>query len=129
MQDTRPGRPRVRIALVSGAAIMSLTLATALVLWLGSVLPLFFVDQNIDDYRGAKEMDVLGVIGEMYESRQDGLGTYRVTAWEVTSVEKCRTRRPRPYAVRLELYTLFGVPYGETGLPCGPPGSAGGSRS
>ena len=109
--------------------IVFLTLAAALVLWLGSVLPLFFVDQNIDDYRGAKEMAVLRVIGEMYESRQNDLGTYRVTAWEVTSVEKCRTRCPRPYAVRLELYTLFGVPYGETGLPCGPPGPADGARS
>lgn len=115
----------IRAALVSGVMVFSIC-ATSLVLLLGYFLSLSFVDMNYDDYRGAERQAVIDAVNGMHRREQDGLGTYRVTTWRVTSVEKCRTGCPRPYAVELELFTLFGIPYGKTGVGCGRPGTEGG---
>lgn len=109
----------LRGVLISGAVVVVLSLALFVVLIAGLFLPRGMVDHRLDEYEGRKQRDVISVIGEMYERRQGGLGTRRVTAWRITSVEKCATRCPRPYAVDLDLYTLFGIPYGETGVSCG----------
>lgn len=119
----------IRVALLSGAVVFSIC-ATFLVLLLGYFLSLGFVDMNYDDYRGAERQAMIDAVGEMHRREQDGMGTYRVTTWRVTSVEECRTGCPRPYAVELDLFTLFGIPYGETGVGCGRPGTeVGGGRS
>lgn len=119
----------IRAALISGAVVFSIG-TTSLVLLLGYFLPLGFADMNYDDYRGAEQQAVIDAVNEMHRREQDGLGTYRVTTWRVTSVKKCRTGCPRPYAVGLDLFTLFGIPYGETGVGCGRSGAeAGKDRS
>lgn len=103
--------------LISVAA--AVVFAGALVLVLGLFLPLSMVDQRPDEYEGRKQQAVVEAVGEMYERRQDGLGTRRVTTWRIDRVHKCASRCPHPYAVRLDLYTIFGIPYGETGIFCG----------
>ncbi len=112
----------ILVALISGAVVFSIR-ARSLVLLLGYSLPLGFVDTNYDDYRGAEQQAVIDAVSETHQREQDGLGTCRATTWRVTSAEKCRTGCPRPYAVELELFTLFGMPHGETGVGCGRSGA------
>ena len=107
-----------RRILISGAVVGFLCCATLVVLVLGTILPVGFVDHGIDEYHGAEQQAVIEAVGEMYQRKQAGMNTYRVTTWRVTSVERCPTRSPRAYSVEVDLYTTFGIPYGETGIFC-----------
>ena len=107
-----------RRILISGAVLGFLCCATLVILLLGTVVPVGFVDHGIDEYHGAKQRAVIHAVGEMYQTKQAGMNTYRVTTWRVTGVEQCPSRCPRAYAVEVDLYTTFGIPYGQTGVFC-----------
>ena len=92
--------------------------ATLVVLVLGTILPSGFVDHGVDEYRGAKRDALISGVAEMGRRHQNGMNTYRVTAWRVTGVERCPPRCPRAYSVEVDLYTTFGIPYGEAGVYC-----------
>lgn len=135
------GRVRgVRRLILAAFALVLAVLALGAVLGAGWVLPHQFIGTGLDDYRGVEKEYAAGAVeqAKLQDSEWGNPGPL-VAAYRVTEVRRCPGRPIRcgpairvgegverenpecegnPFAVDVQTYTLFGLPFGDADLPC-----------
>jgi|SRR5215216_4480426 hypothetical protein len=115
-------------------------LALCAVLWAGWTLPHRHIETGLDDYRGIERRYAETAVElTKVQNNEWGNPAPPIAAYRVTDVRRCPERPIRcgpairvregvyrenpecegsPFAVDVQTYTLFGVPFGSADLPC-----------